>query len=118
MLWVHCSLKWFLFVHPFSSKSHYLHHCLKSKEIGSRYKKISAEEKAKWQTKADAAKEAYKKVFAEYEKNKPKEEKPSKKAEGKKKKKKQPEPKPESSESEESADDSDDSDSDSDSDSD
>lgn len=105
-------------MHLFSSKSHYLHHCLKSKEIGSRYKKISAEEKAKWQTKADAAKEAYKKVFAEYEKNKPKEEKPSKKAEGKKKKKKQPEPKPESSESEESADDSDDSDSDSDSDSD
>lgn len=96
-----------------------------AKEIGSRYKTMSSDEKAKWQAKADAAKETYKGVLAEYENNKPAEEetkkpkaKAAKKVEVKKKKKKQPEPEPPSSseEDDDDSDDSDDSDSDSDSD--
>jgi len=91
-----------------------------AKEIGSRYKTISADEKAKWQGKADAAKEVYKNEMAKYNLTKPAaaavvKKTPIAKAEGKKKK---PEIKPESSEesdvSESESDDSDDSDSDSD----
>ena len=85
-----------------------------TKEIGNRYKSISAEEKAKWQSKADAAKEVYKKDVAEYEKTKVAT-KPKAKPESKKKK---PDPASDSSEdsddSESDADDSDDSDGDSD----
>lgn len=84
-----------------------------TKEIGNRYKSISAEEKAKWQSKADAAKEAYKKDLAEYEKKAAK--KPKAEPESKKKK---PNPASDSSadsdDSESDADDSDDSDGDSD----
>jgi structure-specific recognition protein 1 len=88
-----------------------------AKEIASQYKTISSDEKAKWQGKADAAKEVYKNDMANY---KPADaavvkKKPITKAEGKKKK---TEPKPgsseESDESESESDDSDDSDSDSD----
>ncbi|KAL3792936.1 hypothetical protein ACHAW5_006843 [Stephanodiscus triporus] len=85
-----------------------------AKEIGSRYKTISAEEKAGWQSKADAAKEVYKKEMARYNLTKPVavvKKKPDAKLEGKKKK---PAPTPESSEesdgSESESDDSDDSD--------
>lgn len=86
---------------------------------------MSSDEKAKWQAKADAAKETYKGVLAEYENNKPAEEetkkpkaKAAKKVDVKKKKKKQPEPEPPSSseDDDDDSDDSDDSDSDSDSD--
>lgn len=105
-----------LIINPNSHMSH--SHNLQAKEIGTRYKSISEDEKAKWQAKADAAKEVYKKEFAEYEITKPKkeEEKETKKpkADSKKKKKKQPEPEPESSDDSDSDDDSDDSDSDSD----
>ena len=83
-----------------------------SKEIGMRYKALSEAEQAKWQAKADAAKEVYKKEMVEYEKTKPDVAKKSDKM----KKKKKPEPKQESSDSSDSsesdADDSDDSDSD------
>jgi structure-specific recognition protein 1 len=85
-----------------------------AKEIASRYKTISAEEKARWQSKADAAKEVYKKEMARYNLTKPVavvKKKPDAKPEGKKKK---PAPTPESSEesdeSESESDDSDDSD--------
>ena len=44
-----------------------------AKEISSRYKAFDADEMAKWQSKADAAKEVYKKEMAEYEKTRPKE---------------------------------------------
>ena len=82
---------------------------LQSKEISRRYKKISADEKSKFEAKAKTAKEKYKEEMAEYEKKKPKSK--IKVVESKKKK---PEPESESSESEDS-DDSDDSDSESDS---
>jgi structure-specific recognition protein 1 len=103
-----------------------------AKEMGSRYKAMSADEMAGWQAKADAAKEVYKKEMAKYDLTRPPETKTTKKpaaaaasaavkkkliakAEGKKKK---PELEPESSEesddSESESDDSDDSDSDSD----
>ena len=101
-----------------------------AKEIASRYKTISADEKAGWQAKSDAAKEVYKKEMAKYDLTRPPETKAKKnpasaaaavkkkstdKEEGKKKK---PEPEPESSEesddSESESDDSDDSDSGSD----
>jgi len=42
-----------------------------TKEIGNRYKSISADEKAKWQAKADAAKEVYKSDLAKYKKTMP-----------------------------------------------
>mmetsp|Transcript_15934 Transcript_15934/g.32250 ORF Transcript_15934/g.32250 Transcript_15934/m.32250 type:complete len:723 (+) Transcript_15934:271-2439(+) len=63
-----------------------------TKEISTRFKQISDEEKAKWQGKADAAKEVYKKQMVEYEKNKPAESdsKPSTKSDGKTKKKSTP----------------------------
>jgi len=76
-----------------------------SKETGARYKAMNDEEKAKWQAKADKAKEVYKEQMKEYEKNKP--EKSPAKSEGKKKKKKAPEPEPPSDDSEDSDDDSD-----------
>ena len=80
-----------------------------AKEIGARYKAFTPEEKAKWQAKADKAKEVYKEQMAEYLKTKPKDSPSPKKSESKKKKKPEPEP----SESEDSDDDSsDDSDSD------
>ncbi|KAL7548504.1 hypothetical protein ACHAWF_011782 [Thalassiosira exigua] len=42
-----------------------------SKEIGMRFKAISVEERAKWQAKADAAREDYVRQLAEYKKLKP-----------------------------------------------
>jgi hypothetical protein len=74
-----------------------------AKEIGSRYKTISDEEKAKWQARADKAKDVYKKEMEDYETNKPSD---SPKVKPDVKKKKKPEP--------ESDSDSDDSDADSD----
>jgi len=91
-----------------------------SKEIGARYKKLGADEKAKLKAKVDSAMEVYKKEMAAYETSKPKEEKKqkAKAVESKKKKKKKPEPEPESSDSDDSDDSDglDDSDSESDSD--
>ena len=63
-----------------------------TKEISSQFKNISDEERAKWQAKADKAKEVYKKEVGEYEKTKSKDTK----VDGKNKKK------PESEESEDS----------------
>lgn len=51
-----------------------------------RYKALDADEKAKWQAKADEAKEEYKHLLEEYEKTKPKE------SSSVPKKKKKPEP--------------------------
>jgi len=90
-----------------------------AKEIGTRYKAMGDEEKAKWQAKADKAKEAYKKELAEYEKSNPKkadDKKPKakKKVEEQKKKKKKAAPEPEPASSEEDSDDSDDDSGDSD----
>lgn len=87
-----------------------------TKEIGNRYKLISADEKAKWQAKADAAKEVYKSDLAKYKKTVPDaSKKPKVKSESKKKK---PDPAPESSEDDSDSDSggSDNSDSDDDSD--
>jgi hypothetical protein len=85
-----------------------LHHPLQSKEIGIRYKAIDEEEKAKWQSKADAAKEVYKKEMAQYEKTKPQTEKSPSKPKTKAKdtvvkKITKPEPKSESEDSDDDA---------------
>ena len=60
-----------------------------AKQIGSQYKTIRANKKAVWQSKADAAKEVYKKETTKYNLTKPVtavKEKPNTKPEGKKKK--------------------------------
>lgn len=96
--------------HPRISSPHI---SFQTKEIGNRYKSISVEEKAKWQAKADAAKEVYKSDLAKYQKAKATaDKKPTAKTEIKKK----PEPESDSSEASDasSEDDSDESDSDSD----
>eukprot|EP00970_Alexandrium_tamarense_P020835 scaffold15735_cov193-Alexandrium_tamarense.AAC.2 len=79
-----------------------------SKEIGIRYNAIDEEEKAKWQSKADAAKEVYKKEMAQYEKTKPQTEKSPSKPKTKAKdtvvkKVTKPEPKSESEDSDDDA---------------
>ena len=78
-----------------------------AKEIGSRYKSITDEEKAKWQAKADKAKDVYKKEMKDYENNKPGDSPSKAKSEGKKKKK--PEPESDSDSDDSDADDSDES---------
>ena len=78
----------------------------KAKEIGSRYKDLDEDEKAKWTGKADELKEEYKKELAKYEKSKPAAESEKKKKSSSEKKpsskKKKPEPEPASSDSEDS----------------
>lgn len=66
-----------------------------SKETGARYKALDSEEKARWQAKADKAKEVYNQQMEEYEKTKKPKESPAPKS----KKKKQAEPEPSSGDS-------------------
>ncbi len=87
-----------------------------TKEIGNRYKSMSADEKAKWQAKSDAAKEIYKNDVAKYKKTMSDAVKKPKATTNSKKKK--PDPASDSSEESDASgsdpEDSDDSDSDSD----